>query len=158
VEVFNAGSDNIAKGAHARGTWAAGARSRMGIAGPASVFAPGHRWAQAHATDMSKEEFYERFSLEEWELLCSKREFLNVLAAEPFDAEMAETVAHRILKVDSPAYPLSFAACGPEVENQAHSSPDAPFLCLATHSIASPAVFPGRVRRGHGPPLRRRLR
>ena len=50
---------------------------------------------------MTKEEFYEMFSLEEWELLCSKAEFLEVFVAEPFNAEQAEAVANSILGIDS---------------------------------------------------------
>jgi hypothetical protein len=50
---------------------------------------------------MTKEEFYERFSLEEWELLCSKIEFLDVFVTDPFDAELADAVARRILAFDS---------------------------------------------------------
>jgi hypothetical protein len=52
-------------------------------------------------TDMTKEEFYETFTLEEWELLCSKAEFLEVFVAEPFNAEQAEAVANKILNFDS---------------------------------------------------------
>jgi hypothetical protein len=35
---------------------------------------------------MTKEEFSDRFSFEEWELFSSKIEFLGVFAAEPFNA------------------------------------------------------------------------
>ena len=50
---------------------------------------------------MTQEEFFKRFSPEEWDLLCSKIEFLNAFVEEPFDAELAEDVAHRILYFDS---------------------------------------------------------
>ena len=50
---------------------------------------------------MTKEEFFRRFSPEEWELLCSKIEFLDVFVAEPFNAEQAEAVANKILYFDS---------------------------------------------------------
>jgi len=51
---------------------------------------------------MTKEEFFKGYGSEEWELLCSKSEFLNVLVAEPFDPHLAEEVAYRILKFNSP--------------------------------------------------------
>ncbi len=51
---------------------------------------------------MAKQEFLENFSFEEFELLCSNIEFLNVLMAEPFNAEQAEAVAHRILNSNPP--------------------------------------------------------
>ena len=54
------------------------------------------------ATTMTKHEFFENFSLEEWELLCSKIEFLNVLMAEPFNSELAEAVADQILSSNPP--------------------------------------------------------
>jgi hypothetical protein len=50
---------------------------------------------------MTKEEFYEMFTLEEWELLCSNAEFLEVFVAEPFNAEQAEAVANKIINFDS---------------------------------------------------------
>jgi len=48
---------------------------------------------------MTKQELFERFSLEEWQLLCSKFEFLDVLASEPFNPALAEALARRILDV-----------------------------------------------------------
>ena len=51
---------------------------------------------------MTKEEFFKGYGSEEWELLCSKSEFLNVLVAEPFDPDLAEAVAYRILRLNSP--------------------------------------------------------
>ena len=53
---------------------------------------------------MTKEEFYKRFGSEEWELLCSKAEFLDVFVAEPFDADLAEAVAYRILTFNAPRF------------------------------------------------------
>lgn len=50
---------------------------------------------------MTKDEFFEKFSAREWELLCSKIEFLDVFVAEPFNAEQAEAVANKILDFDS---------------------------------------------------------
>jgi len=54
---------------------------------------------------MRKAELFNRLSLEEWQLLCSKIEFLNVLLADPFSSELAEAVAKRILDFDSPYHP-----------------------------------------------------
>jgi hypothetical protein len=54
---------------------------------------------------VTQQEFFQRFSLDEWQLLCSKIEFLDVFAADPFDSELAEAVAKRILNFDSPAFP-----------------------------------------------------
>ena len=50
---------------------------------------------------MPKKEFYEMFTLEEWELLCSKVAFLELFFAEPFNVEQAEAVANKILNFDS---------------------------------------------------------
>jgi hypothetical protein len=50
---------------------------------------------------MTRKDFYRKFSTEEWELLCSKDEFLDVFAEEPFDAEKAEAVAKKFLDFDS---------------------------------------------------------
>ena len=50
---------------------------------------------------VTRSEFYRRFSTEEWELLCSKIEFLDVFVEEPFNAEHAEGVAKEILEFDS---------------------------------------------------------
>jgi hypothetical protein len=46
---------------------------------------------------ITKKAFASRFSPEEWELLCSKVEFLDVIEAEPFDLEPVALVAYRIL-------------------------------------------------------------
>ena len=54
---------------------------------------------------MTKTEFFSKFGAKEWELICSKTEFLDVFVAEPFNAEQAEAVAHRILNFDSPYDP-----------------------------------------------------
>ena len=51
---------------------------------------------------MTRQEFFENFSFEQCEQLCSKIEFLNVLIAEPFNAEQAEAVADRILNSNPP--------------------------------------------------------
>jgi hypothetical protein len=134
-----------------------GAGSGKHTRGPALI-APHQARAREGSRAMTKEELSRRFSLKEWELLRSKIEFLDVFVAEPFDAERAEAVAHRILNLHSPTHPVSFGACGPEQEAQSHASLDASFLCLAAHSMASPTVFPVRVRLGHGPPLKRGLR
>ncbi len=48
---------------------------------------------------MTKTELFKRLSVEEWQLLHSKSEFLNVLLEDPFDSKLAETVAQRILNV-----------------------------------------------------------
>jgi hypothetical protein len=53
---------------------------------------------------MTKQEFYESFTLEEWELLCSKIEFLNAFVAEPFNVELAEAIAYRILDSNPPPF------------------------------------------------------
>ena len=53
---------------------------------------------------MTKEEFFKRFGSDEWELLCSKAEFLSVFVAEPFDPDLAEAVAYRILRFNSPRF------------------------------------------------------
>jgi hypothetical protein len=53
---------------------------------------------------MTKDEYYAKFNLQELELICTKSEFLNVLAADDFDPVLADEVAHRILKNDSPAF------------------------------------------------------
>ena len=50
---------------------------------------------------MTRKEFYRKFGAEDWELLCSKDEFLDVFAEEPFDAEKADAVANKILNFDS---------------------------------------------------------
>ena len=50
---------------------------------------------------MPKKEFYEMFTLEEWELLCSKVAFLELFFAEPFNVEQAEAVARKLLEIDS---------------------------------------------------------
>jgi len=50
---------------------------------------------------VTKEELFKWFGSKEWELLCSKVEFLNVFVAEPFNAEHAEEVANKILEFDS---------------------------------------------------------
>jgi hypothetical protein len=50
---------------------------------------------------MTRKEFYRMFSAADWELLCSKEEFLDVFAEEPFDSEKAEAVAKKILDSDS---------------------------------------------------------
>ena len=50
---------------------------------------------------MMRKEFYRKFSTENWELLCSNDEFLEVFAEEPFDSERAEAVAKKILDFDS---------------------------------------------------------
>lgn len=50
---------------------------------------------------MTREEFFERFSAREWDLLCSKPEFLDVFVAEPFNAEQAEAIVNKILDFDS---------------------------------------------------------
>jgi len=50
---------------------------------------------------MTKEELFKKFSLKEWQLLCSKSEFLEVLAAEPLNPELVKAVVHRILYLDS---------------------------------------------------------
>jgi uncharacterized protein (DUF1697 family) len=50
---------------------------------------------------MTRREFYKRFSAEEWQLLCSQIEFLDVFVEEPFNAEHAEEVANKILEFDS---------------------------------------------------------
>jgi hypothetical protein len=46
---------------------------------------------------ITKKVFASRFSTEEWQLLCSRVEFLDVIVAEPFDPELAAVVAYRIL-------------------------------------------------------------
>jgi len=50
---------------------------------------------------MTKEDFFDKFSLKEWELLCGKIEFLEALAADPFNSEFADQVAQRILRRNS---------------------------------------------------------
>jgi len=49
----------------------------------------------------TKKAFASRFSPDEWQLLCSKAEFLEVIEAEPFDLEPAALVAYRILTTAS---------------------------------------------------------
>ena len=61
---------------------------------------------------MTKENNSEGFSLEDWELLCSKIEFLNVFVAESFKAEQAEAVANRFLGFDSPLIPRRWGTGG----------------------------------------------
>ena len=46
---------------------------------------------------MTQLEFFKRFGSEEWELLCSRYDFLEAVTADPFDAELAAAVAQRIL-------------------------------------------------------------
>ena len=46
---------------------------------------------------MTTTESFKRISLEEWQLLYSKSEFLNVLTADPFNSELAGAVAQPIL-------------------------------------------------------------
>jgi len=41
------------------------------------------------------------FSAEEWELLCSRYDFLEAVTADPFDAEKTAAVANRILNLYS---------------------------------------------------------
>jgi len=53
---------------------------------------------------MTKAEYFAKFNLRELELICTKTEFLNVLVADEFDPILADEVAHRILKNDSPAF------------------------------------------------------
>jgi hypothetical protein len=50
---------------------------------------------------MTQLEFFEMFSAEESELLCSRIEFLDAVTADPFDAEKAVAVANRILNFNS---------------------------------------------------------
>ena len=50
---------------------------------------------------MTKEDFFDKFSLQEWELLCGKIEFLEALTEDPFDSEFADQVAQRILRLNS---------------------------------------------------------
>jgi hypothetical protein len=50
---------------------------------------------------MTRQEFYRKFSEEDWELLCSNDEFLDVFTEEPFNSEKAEEVANKILDFDS---------------------------------------------------------
>ena len=53
---------------------------------------------------MTKEEFFRSFGSEEWKLLCSRIEFLDVFVADPFDPDLAEAVAYRILRFNSPRF------------------------------------------------------
>jgi len=53
---------------------------------------------------MTKEEYFAKFNLRELEQICTKSEFLNVLVADDFDPVLADEVANRILKSDSPAF------------------------------------------------------
>ena len=66
---------------------------------PVKASNPGYRGPRV--ADMTRKEFYRKFSAEEWELLCSKDEFLDVFADEPFNSEKAEEVANKILNLDS---------------------------------------------------------
>ena len=65
---------------------------------PISGFSP-------RITVMTKEEFFEQFSLDELEQICTKNEFLNVLVADRFDAAQAASVARRILDLHPTAFP-----------------------------------------------------
>ena len=41
------------------------------------------------------------FTLDEWDLLCSKVAFLELFFAEPFNVEQAEAVARKLLEIDA---------------------------------------------------------